>query len=162
MAEKDSTIFLTAEWYEQLLTELNHLKQVRRKEIAEKLKEAISFWDLSENAEYEDARNEQAQVEIRITDIEEQLKNVKIIKEDKTKKEDKVNMGTLVTILDLAEDEKLTYKIVGSTEAMILASEPKISNESPVGKALLGKKKGDVVKIKAPSGMYEYKILEIK
>ena len=162
MAEKDSTIFLTQEGYDQLLEELNHLKQVRRKEIAEKLKEAISFWDLSENAEYEDARNEQAQVEIRITDLEEQLKNVKIIKEDKTKKEDKVGMGSMVTILDIAEDEKMVYKIVGSTEASILAAEPKISNESPVWKALLWKKKGDVVKIKAPSGTYEYKILEIK
>ena len=162
MADKDTTIYLTQEWFDAIVQELNDLKLVRRKEIAEKLKEAISFWDLSENAEYEDARNEQAQVEIRIADLEEQIKNVKIIKEEKGKNEDKINMGSLVTILDIAEDEKMTYKIVGSTEATILASEPKISNESPVGKALLGKKKWETVKVKAPSGTYEYKILEVK
>lgn len=162
MAEKENVIFLTQEGYDKLVEELKYLKQVRRKEIADKLKEAISFWDLSENAEYEDARSEQAQVEIRITDLEEQLKNVKIIKEDKTKKEDKVGMGTLVTVLDMAENEEMTYKIVGSTEASILAAEPKISNESPVWKALLGKKKWDLVKVKAQSWVYEYKILEIK
>lgn len=162
MAEKDTTILLTQEGYDKLVEELNHLKLVRRKEIAEKLKEAISFWDLSENAEYEDARNEQAQVEIRITDLEEQLKNVKIIKEEKGKKEDKVGMGSIVTILDIAENEEVCYKIVWSTESSILAAEPKISNESPVGKALLWKKKGDTVKVKAPSGTYEYKIVEVK
>lgn len=162
MADKDTTIYLTQEWFDTIVQELNDLKLVRRKEIAEKLKEAISFWDLSENAEYEDARNEQAQVEIRIADLEEQIKNVKIIKEEKGKNEDKINMGSLVTILDIAEDEKMTYKIVGSTEASILSSEPKISNESPVGKALLGKKKWETVKVKAPSGTYEYKIMEVK
>lgn len=158
----ENTILLTQDGYQALVDELNHLKDVKRLEIAEKLKEAISFWDLSENAEYEEARNEQAQVEMRISEIEEQMKNVQIIKEDKGKKEDKVMMGTLVTILDVAENEKQTYKIVGSTESSILADTPRISNESLIGKALLWKKKGDVVKVKAPAGVFEYKIVELK
>lgn len=161
MSEKDNVIYLTEEWFKKLKDELQHLKDVKRVEIAEKLKEAISFWDLSENAEYEEARNEQAQVELRITELEEQLKNVKIIKED-AKQDNKVNMWSLVTILDKEEKTKQTYKIVGSTEASILAEIPRISNESPVWKALLGKKKGDVVKVKALSWNFEYEILEIK
>jgi transcription elongation factor GreA len=99
---------------------------------------------------------------MRIVEIEEQVKNVQIIKEDTTKKEDKVMMGTTVTILSVEENEKQTYKIVGSTESSILAEVPRISNESIIGKALLGKKKGDVVKIKAGAGAAEYKILELK
>lgn len=161
MAEKENAIYLTQEWFENLKKELQTLKDVKRVEIAEKLKEAISFWDLSENAEYEEARNEQAQVELRITELEEQLKNVQIIKED-GKADNKVNMGSIVTIVDSEEKTEQTYKIVGSTEAMILAEMPRISNESPVWKALLGKKKWDVVKVKALSWNFEYKILEIK
>lgn len=160
MADKD-VIYLTEEWLNHLKEELQNLKEVRRVEIAEKLKEAISFWDLSENAEYEEARNEQAQVEIRINDIEEQLKKVKIIKED-GKSDDKINMGSVVTILNIIENETQTYKIVGSAEATILAPEPRISNESPVGKMLIGKKKWDMVKVVAPSWTFEYKILDIK
>lgn len=161
MAEKENAIYLTQEWFENLKKELQTLKDVKRVEIAEKLKEAISFWDLSENAEYEEARNEQAQVELRITELEEQLKNVQIIKED-GKADNKVNMGSIVTIVDVEEKTEATYKIVGSTEAMILAEMPRISNESPVWKALLGKKKWDIVKVKALSWNFEYKILEIK
>lgn len=160
MADKDF-IYLTEEWLQKLKEELQFLKEVRRVEIAEKLKEAISFWDLSENAEYEEARNEQAQVEIRISDVEEQLKKVKIIKED-TKAGDRINMGAIVTILNISENETQVYKIVGSTEASILGDTPKISNESPVGKMLIGKKKWDIVKVVAPSGTFEYKILNIK
>ncbi len=158
----ENTIFLTQDGYQKLVDELDYLKNIRRVEIAEKLKEAISFWDLSENAEYEEARSEQAQVEMRIVDLEEQLKNVQIIKEDKTKKEDKVMMGTTVTLLNIEEDEKQSYKIVGSTESSILADMPRISNESLIGKALLGKKKWDTVKVKAPAGSAEYKILDLK
>lgn len=158
----ENTIILTQDGYQKLVDELEYLKNIRRVEIAEKLKEAISFWDLSENAEYEEARNEQAQVEMRIIELDEQLKNVQIIKEDKTKKEDKVMMGTTVTVINIEDDEKLTYKIVWSTESSILADVPRISNESLIGKALLWKKKGDVVKVKAPAGVAEYKILELK
>lgn len=158
----DDAILLTQEWFQKLLDELAYLKNVKRVEIAEKLKEAISFWDLSENAEYEEARNEQAQVEVRIAELEEQLKKVQIIKEEKGKKEDKVTMGATVTLLDIGENEKLTYKIVWPTESSILADLPRISNESPIGKAILWKKKGDTVKVKAPSGDFEYKIVEVK
>jgi transcription elongation factor GreA len=160
MADKD-VIYLTGEWLQNLKAELQFLKEVKRVEIAEKLKEAISFWDLSENAEYEEARNEQAQVEIRISDVEEQLKKVKIIKED-SKWDDRINMGALVTILNISENETQSYKIVGSAEATILGDMPKISNESPVGKVLIGKRKWDVVKVVAPSGTFEYKVLNIK
>lgn len=153
------TIYLTKEGLEKLQNELVHLKEVTRVEIAEKLKEAISFWDLSENAEYEEARNEQAQVELRISNLEEQLKDVEIIEEDIP--HDKVTMGSIVTILNTDTKEEVAYKIVGSTEADILAETPMISNESPVGKAILGKKTGDNVKVKALSGSFEYKITKI-
>lgn len=153
------TIYLTKEGLEKLQNELVHLKDITRVEIAEKLKEAISFWDLSENAEYEEARNEQAQVELRISNLEAQLKDVEIIKEDVN--HDKVTMGSEVTILNIDTKEEVAYKIVGSTEADILAETPMISNESPIGKAMLGKKKNDNVKVKALSGTFEYKITNI-
>lgn len=152
-------IYLTHEGLEKLQNELVHLKDVTRVEIAEKLKEAISFGDLSENAEYEEARNEQAQVEKRILDLEEQLKNVEIIEEDMD--HDKVTMGSEVTIKNLETKEESSYKIVGSTEANILAETPMISNESPVGKSVLGKKTGDKVKVSAPSGKFEYQVIKI-
>ena len=161
---KDNVIYLTQEGFKKLQEELTHLKEVRRVEIAEKLKEAISFWDLSENSEYEDARSEQAQVELRITDLEDQLKRVEIIKEGAAKKENKVSMGMIVTIVSTDTKEEESYKIVGTTESDILAEggTPSISNESPVGKAILGKKKGDTVKVKAMSGTLEYKIKDFK
>lgn len=157
----ENLIYVTAEWLAKLQEELGNLKSHKRVEIAEKLKEAISFWDLSENSEYEDARNEQAQVEKRIIDLEEQLKNIVLIDESK-KDENKVKIGALVTITDIEKDETETFKIVGTTEADILVSPAKISNESPIGKALIGKKKGDKIKVKTPGGNYEYTIDEIK
>ncbi len=157
----ENLIYVTAEWLAKLQEELANLKSHKRVEIAEKLKEAISFWDLSENSEYEDARNEQAQVEKRILDLEEQLKNIVLIDESK-KDENKVKIGALVTITDIEKDETETFKIVGTTEADILVSPPKISNESPVWKALIGKKKWDKIKVKTPGGNYEYTIDEIK
>lgn len=157
----DKLIYVTAEWLAKLQEELNYLKDTKRVEIAEKLKEAISYWDLSENSEYEDARNEQAQVEKRILDLEEQLKNVVLIDESK-KDENKVKIGALVTIIWWEKNETETYKIVGTTESDILSNPPKISNESPIGKALIWKKKWDKVKIKAPGWTFEYKIEEIK
>lgn len=159
---KENVIYLTLEWLKQLEWELKQLKEVRRVEIAEKLKEAISFWDLSENAEYEEARNEQAQVELRIAELEEQLKNVEIIKEENLKQEDKVTMWKEVILLNVEEKEKETFKIVGSTESNILAELPKISNDSPVWKAILWKKVWDVVKVKSNAWVSEYKIISIK
>ena len=157
----ENLIYVTSEWLAKLQEEFNHLKTVKRVEIAEKLKEAISFWDLSENSEYEDARNEQAQVEKRILDLEEQLKNIVLIDESE-KSENKVKIGSIVTITDLEKEETETFKIVWTTEADILATPAKISNESPVWKALIWKKKWDKLKIKVQSGTYEYKIVEIK
>ena len=156
-----NVIYLTKEWLKKLKDELKHLKEATRVEIAAKLKEAISFWDLSENSEYEEARNEQAQVEVRITEIEWQLKNVELIKETKWAALDKVNMWSSVTIVNTEDKEETTYKIVGSTESDILAEEPKISNDSPVWKALLWKKKWDTIKVKALAWNFEYKILKI-
>jgi len=154
-------IFVTKEGLIKLQEELVSLKEVKRVEIAEKLKEAISFWDLSENSEYEDARNEQATVELRISDLEEQLKNVEIIKEELEKWE-KVVMWVTITIMNMETEEKESYKIVGSTESNILAEVPMISNESPVWKTMLWKKKWDKVTVKAPSKDFVYKILEVK
>ena len=160
----DQVIYLTQEGLEKLQEELRSLKEEKRIEIAEKLKEAISFWDLSENSEYEDARNEQAQVELRITELEDQLKRVEIIKEKASTKawEKKINMWMTVTIQEAWVKEKEIYKIVGTTEADILAETPRVSNESLVGKALLGKKKWDNFKLKnGANESVEYKILEV-
>lgn len=159
---KENVIYITLEWLKKLENELKNLKEVKRVEIAEKLKEAISFWDLSENAEYEEARNEQAQVELRIAELEDQLKNVEIIKEENVKQEDKVMMWKEVTLLNVEEKEEETFKIVGSTESSILASIPRISNDSPVGKAILWKKVWDTVKVKSNAWVTEYKIISIK
>jgi transcription elongation factor GreA len=128
-------------------------------EIAAKLKEAISFWDLSENAEYAEARDEQASVESRILELEEQLNNVQII-EDSKKKENKVSIGSKVTISNEGKEED--YIIVGSKEADILNKPAKISNDSEVGKALIWKKKWDVVKVKSQAWINEYNIIDIK
>ncbi|MDD2907098.1 MAG: transcription elongation factor GreA [Candidatus Gracilibacteria bacterium] len=154
-------IYLTKEGLSKLQEELENLKTTRRLEIAAKLKEAISFGDLSENSEYEDARNEQAHVELRILDLEEQLKNYELIDESADKK-NRVSMGSIVEIKNLETKELETFKIVGATESDILAELPTISNESPVGSALLGKKQGDKVEVKAMSGLYTYEIVNIK
>ena len=154
-------IYLTQEWLHNLEKELEHLKTVRRVEIAEKLKETISFWDLSENSEYEDARNEQAQVEHRIADLEEQLKNVEII-EEAAEWWERVNIGSIVEIQNIEKKEKETLKIVGSTEADIFSEPKRVSNESPIWSALLWKKEWTKIKVKAMWWDYEYKILSIK
>jgi len=158
----DQAIYLTQEGLKKLQEELRSLKEDKRLEIAEKLKEAISFWELSENSEYEDARNEQAQVELRITELEDQLKRVEIIKETKKSGTKKVNMGMTVTISEKWSKEKEIYKIVGTTEADILSETAKISNESPVGKALLGKQKWDSFDLKNGAGKaIEYTIIDV-
>ena len=157
-------IFLTKEWLAKLQEELKHLEDTRRIEIAEKLKEAISFWDLSENSEYEDARNEQAQVELRIAELTEQLKNYEIIDDEKNSQKNKntISIWTLVEIKNLDSWEKEQLKIVWSTEADILATLPTISNESPIGSALLWKKQWDKISVKTMSWTYKYEILSIK
>lgn len=153
---------LTKEGLAELQAELTNFKEVRRVEIAEKLKEAISFGDLSENSEYEDARNEQAQVELRIIELEEILKNYELIDEKKSqKKRDVVAIGSIVTIKD-AEGDKETYKIVGPTETDISSEPPKISNESPIGSALIGKSVGDAARGQSPAGAFEFTVVEVK
>jgi len=160
MADK---VLVTKEWLFKLQEELKYLKEVKRVEIAEKLKEAISFWDLSENSEYEDARNEQAAAEKRILDLDAQLKNVEIITEDKSKdSKNKVTMGAIVYIENIETKEKEHYKIVGWMEADILAEVPKISNVSIAWKALLWKNKWDNIKITSDAGTNEYKIISLE
>ena len=157
MADK---IFVTQDWFNKMKDELKHLKEVERVNIAERLKEAISFWDLSENAEYEEARNVQSQVEVRISELEEQLKNVEIIDESK-KDASKINMGDKVKIEEIGNWEVFYFDIVGTTESDVLSNPMKISNESPVWKALMWKKKWITVKVKSNAWIKEYKILEI-
>lgn len=139
--------------------ELQDLKVTKRKEIAEKLKEARAQGDLSENAEYDAAKDEQAQIEARIEEIEALLKNVEVVVESEADA-NKVNIGCKVKVQDMTYDEELEFQIVGSTEANSLKG--KISNESPVGKALLGHEVGEVVSIETPDGDEQYKILRIE
>ena len=152
-------IYITEEGKKEKEARLEFLKTVKRPEVLDKLKTAREYGDLSENSEYDAARNEQAQVESEITMIEETLRLAKIVASGESGS--KVSVGSTVTVLDQEMDEKIEYKIVGTIE-----SDPDkglISNESPIGKALLGKKKGDVVTIKTPAGvMYDLKVLSIK
>lgn len=157
----DKFTLITKEGLEKLKEELNYLKEVKRKEVAERLKEAISYGDLSENAEYEEAKNEQAFVEGRILELEEKIKYVKII-EEHVKKGALVQLGSKVVIQNLSGKTKSEeeYTIVGSTEADPVNH--KISNVSPVGKALLDRRAGDTVKVTAPAGVMEYRIVKVK
>ena len=155
----DKKNILTYEGLQKLEAELQDLKVVRRKEVAQKIKEAREQGDLSENAEYDAAKDEQRDIEARIEDIEKILKNAEVVVEGEVEL-DKISIGCKVRILDVEENEELEYKIVGSTEANSLKG--KISNESPVGKALLGAKVGDVVKVETHVGELEYKVLEIQ
>ena len=148
---------MSREGVRELEAELNDLQVNKRKEIAEKLKEARAQGDLSENAEYDAAKDEQRDIEARIEQIEEILKNVEVY--DDEKKTDKVSMGSKVTILDVELNEELEYKIVGSQEANILKG--KISNESPIGRALIGAKVGQVVSVETESGTFDYKVVSI-
>ncbi len=154
-------IILTEEGVQKLEEELHYLKTTKRPEVAEKIKVARDFGDLSENSEYDAAQNELAIMEARIKDIEETLKNVVILDQSKISK-DIVSIGSKVTIKDLnfPDEEPETYILVGMTESN--PSENKISDQSPVGKALLGKKKGEKVLVEAPGGEFEYEILDIE
>ena len=149
---------MSREGVRELEAELNDLQVNKLNEIAEKLKEARAQGDLSENAEYDAAKDEQRDVNARIEQIEEILKNVEIY--DETKKTDKIGMGSKVKILDVELNEELEYKIVGSQEANILKG--KISNESPIGRALIGAKVGQVVTVETETGNFDYKVVEIK
>lgn len=157
----DDQTLVTKEGLKKLQDELDELKNVKRKEVAERLKEAISYGDLSENSEYQEAKNEQAFIEGRILELEQMIKNAKIISDSKaTTKAKEVQIGTTVTVKNKTDgDDPVEYTIVGSTEANPL--EHKISNESPVGKALLGKKKGDIAEVNTPAGAYKYEVLKV-
>lgn len=157
MEEKE--VILTQEGYNKLEEELNFLKTEKRTEIAERIKVALGFGDLSENAEYDEAKSAQAENEIQITELENKLRHAKIINEKEIDTET-VQIGNLVKVHDKEFNEDIEYTIVGSTEVNL--AENKISNESPLGKALLGAKKGDTVDVHAPAGIMKYKILDIK
>lgn len=158
MAKETKQFKLTAQGLADLENELEHLKTVGRKEVAEKIKHARGFGDLSENAEYDEARNEQAQMEARIVQIEDILKHAELIDESEVDS-NKISIGSKVKLYDVEFDEEVTYSIVGSTEAAPRAG--KISDESPVGAALIGKSVGEMVVVETPGGNSEYKILEI-
>lgn len=157
MAEKKN--ILTYGGLKKLEDELQDLKTVKRKEVSQKIREAREQGDLSENAEYDAAKDEQRDIEARIEQIEKILKNVEVVDEDEVDL-DKVNVGCQVKVLDITYDEEMEFKLVGSTEASSLKG--KISNESPVGKALIGAKAGDVVKVETQAGTVDYKVLEIQ
>ena len=156
---EDKKNILTYEGLKAYEEELENLKVVRRKEVAQKIKEARAQGDLSENAEYDAAKDEQREIEARIEDLEKILKNAEVIDEDEVDTET-ISVGCRVKIRDMEFKEDLEYKIVGSTEANSLKG--KISNESPVGKALIGAKKGETVKVETQAGVLKYKVLEIQ
>ena len=156
MAEKKN--IMTYEGLKKIEEELQYLKVEKRQDIAQKLKEARAQGDLSENAEYDAAKDEQRDIEARIDELEKILKNAEVVDEDEIDL-DKINVGCQVKILDMEFNEELEYKIVGSTEANSLKG--KISNESPVGMALIGKKVGDVVDVETQVGVLKYKVLGI-
>lgn len=155
---KDKEIILTIEGLNKLEKELEHLKTVRRREVAQRIKQAIEFGDITENSEYEDAKNEQGFIEGRILTIEKMLRNARVL-DDSDVEPDKVGLGSQVLLKDLESGEKLQYTIVSSAEADPAAS--KISNVSPVGRALLGKKAGEKVEISVPAGVLRYQVERI-
>ncbi|MDD4600847.1 Transcription elongation factor GreA [bioreactor metagenome] len=155
MAEKQT--ILTAEGLKKIEDKLEHLKAVRRREVAERIKQAIEFGDISENSEYEDAKNEQAFIEGEILTLEKMLRNAKLIEKGET---DVVTIGSTVLLRDLEFGDELEYTIVGSAEAD--PSEAKISNESPVGAAILSQKVGGIVEVNVPAGVLKYQVIGIK
>lgn len=152
-------VLLTYEGLKKLEDELEYLKGEKRKEIAERIKQALAFGDISENSEYDEAKNEQAQNEARIVQLETMLKRATIIDEDEVDTQT-VNLGTYVKIREAKSKDEFEYHIVGSAEADPASF--KISNESPVGKALMGHKKGDTVEVEVPGGKLKYKIVDIR
>ena len=152
-------ILLTQEGYDKVVSEHEYLVSVRREEVSQHLKEAKSYGDLSENAEYDAAKDEQAELEERIARLEYMMRNAKIVSEEEMTGEH-VNLGLSVKVKDVKTNKQYTYTIVGITDADPF--EGKISNESPVGKALLGHKKGETIEIETEGGILNYKIMEIK
>ncbi len=157
MEEKE--IIVTQEGFNKLEEELNHLKTVKRTEIAERIKIALGFGDLSENSEYDEAKTAQAENEQQIAELEMKIRNAKVINEKEIDLET-VQIGNIVKVHDIEFDEDVSYTIVGSTEVSL--ADNKISNESPLGKALLGAKIGDTIEVNAPAGIIKYKILDLK
>ena len=157
MAEKE--FILTAEGLKKIEVKFDHLKSVRRREVAERIKQAIEFGDISENSEYEDAKNEQAFIEGEIITLEKMLRNSKVIDETAVMT-NVVSIGATVVLKDLEFGDKLEYALVGSAEAD--PAELKISNESPVGQAILGQKVGSIVEVNVPAGILKYEVLEIR
>lgn len=155
--DDSKTVVLSPEGLQKLQEELDYLRNIKRREVAERLKEARSHGDLSENSEYDDARNEQAFVEGRIATLENTLRNARLIEETGTG--DVVRLGSTVKLKDLEYGDILEYSLVGSVEAD--PSRNKISNESPVGRAILGKAKGVVVDVDAPAGTIQYEIIDV-
>lgn len=155
---EERNIVLTTEGYNKLEEELKYLKGPKKMEVAERIKVAREFGDLSENSEYDDAKNEQALLEAKIQEIEGMLRIAKVVDDDEVSTR-KVGIGTQVTVYDYEFDEEVTYGIVGATEVDIKNN--KISNESPVGKALIGAKKGDEIEVETPGGITKYKVLAI-
>ncbi|WDV45500.1 transcription elongation factor GreA [Clostridiaceae bacterium M8S5] len=156
MAEKQ--VILTIEGLKKVEDELDYLKTKKRKEVSERIKTALAFGDISENSEYDEAKNEQAQVEERIFKLENMLANAEVIDDNQISVE-VVGVGSKVLVKDMEFDEEIEYTIVGSAEAD--PYDAKISNESPVGEALIGRRKGDSVEVQVPDGVIEYKILDI-
>lgn len=153
------SVLLTAEGLKQLEEELDLLKGEKRKEIAEKIKVARSYGDLSENSEYDDAKNEQAILEARIATIEATLKVAVVIDENEFGADQSVHVGSLVKVENISMGREQEFRIIGSNESN--PKENKISDESPVGKALLGKKVGDMVEVEVPAGLMTFKVLEV-
>ena len=152
-------VILTKEGYDKLKQEIEYLSNAKRREVAERIKQAREFGDIAENAEYDDAKNEQALLEHRISLLEERLRAARVIdKKDVVK--DVVSIGSTVRLRDMDANKTFEYRIVGSAESN--PAENKLSNESPVGRAILGRKKGEVVEVVAPRGALKFKILEIK
>jgi len=157
MVEKE--VILTQDGLKKLEQELEHYKSVKRREVAERIKEAISFGDISENSEYEDAKNEQAMIEGRILTLEKMLRNASVIDEGEIHT-DVVSVGSTVLLKDIEFGDEIDYTIVGSAEAD--PAKNRISNESPVGKAILGHETGSVVEVSVPAGKLRYQIMNIR
>lgn len=156
--EENKEVLLTQEGFDKLEQELENLKTVKRVEIAERIKVALGFGDLSENSEYDEAKNAQAENETKIAELENKIRYAKIIDESEIDTKT-VQVGNTVKLLDLEFDEEVSYTIVGSTEVDI--AQNKISNESPIGSAILGAKKNQVVEVQVPAGVMQYKVLSI-
>ena len=155
----DREVILTEEGYEKLQEEIEYLSTVKRREVAERIKEAREFGDISENSEYDDAKNEQAHIESRILQLEHQLRNARIV-DSHDVDTGVVSIGTKVTVRTTADKKSRVFALVGSAEADPL--QDRLSNESPLGKALLGRKKGDKVTVATPRGQVEYQVVKIE